>query len=186
MKLIIIEGPDRVGKDTLIQNLLNEYNNVYIRHWCSPLGNSNAEKIAYQKKSFLKEFNTFHVFNKLTDFNDSIMIWNRSHIGEIVYGTMYRKYQPEEWVFDMEEFCNFDKIRNVYLVCLYADPEFLIKRDDGKSFSKELKDKEKEIQLFLHATELSKIRKKKNIKVNKKDEYVDQLKIFEKVKKLIK
>ena len=53
---IIIEGIDRLGKSTLINELAKDYNNVHIKHFSVPIGKTNKEKTIYQKQSFAREF----------------------------------------------------------------------------------------------------------------------------------
>ena len=58
MKHIIIEGGDRLGKDTLLKNLCNhfDYNNLTIRHFDKPpKGMSPKETLDFQFEVFYKE-----------------------------------------------------------------------------------------------------------------------------------
>jgi hypothetical protein len=109
------------------------------------------------------------------------MIWNRSHIGELVYGTIYRDSQPETWVMNLEHKYCFDEADNIYLVYLHADPEFVIKQDDGKSYSANLEDKKTELSKFNDACNRSSIRKKLFVKVNENGEYKSQQDILNSV-----
>ena len=45
MKLLIIEGPDRCGKNTLIQQFLNQAENSVVRHWGAAKGETDEEKL---------------------------------------------------------------------------------------------------------------------------------------------
>lgn len=171
MKLIIFEGCDRTGKDTLISKVSSNIPNLIKRHWVSPKGNTDKEKIEYQKTSFNKEFQLYQDLNILLP--ESTMIWNRAHIGELVYGKLYRNYDPTEWIKELEIKYNFDKNPEIYLIYLYADPEFLVQNDDGQSFSSDLNSKQKELDLFFIGYYQSLIKNKLKIKVNKKDQYTD-------------
>lgn len=166
MKLIIVEGLDNTGKDDCLNYLINKYSDNHLyRHFGFPIGETNQEKIDYQKYSFQKEFSLYQTIEKDKYFNQNNEIyWNRSHIGEYVYGTIYRNYDPE-WIFNLETLYGFDE-KDIYLILLTADPEFLIKNDDGKSFSTKLSDKKREIKLFESAFQKSIIHNKLNIKVN--------------------
>jgi hypothetical protein len=114
------------------------------------------------------------------------MIWNRAHLGEFVYGTIYRDSKPETWVWDLEEKHYFDMSPDVYMILLYADPEFVAAKDDGKSYSAKLEDKTKEIDAFLKAFDQSIINKKLKIKVNEdRHSYKNHDTIYEEVKKFI-
>ena len=184
MKLLIVEGQDRCGKDSLISEICSSYSNAIKRHWSFPKGETNEEKTEYQKKSFLWEFNFFNEMRKVWQ-KDSIMIWNRSHIGEMVYGSIYRNSNPQDWVMQLEDQFNFDKDLDVYLVYLYADPEFVVKEDDGKSYSAKLEDKRKEIDEFHNAINKSKILNILKIKVNEDQDYIDQQEIVKDVKQFL-
>lgn len=183
MKLIIIEGTDRTGKDTLVNQLME--NNVTIkRHWGYPKGETNEEKTLYQKKSFKREFDIYKDF-KENSLNNVFMIWNRSHIGEFVYGTIYRNSNPNDWVWKLEKDYEFN-VNDIYLILLYADPEFVTSKDDGNSYSSSIEDKAKEINAFLDAFENSLIKNKLKIKVNVENNYTDKNEIYRRVKEFIK
>lgn len=171
MKLIIIEGVDRTGKNTLINYLCSKTSNYIVRHFGKPQGSTNEERTDHQKNDFNKEFLFANRRNKYKRAENDLLIWNRSHIGEHVYGTMYREYNPA-WIWNLEEIYDFDKDYEIYLILLYADPEFVIKQDDGNSFSTKLEDRKKEIDLFHEAMNLSKIRNKLTICVNDGNSYI--------------
>ena len=179
MKLLIVEGLDRCGKDTIMQRLMSEYPHFISSHFGFPKGDTNEEKHEYQIRSFTKEFaiqkqirQTLGVY----DFSDGLYTWNRSHIGECVYGPIYRGKDPD-WIFDMEKF-HFEDDDDVYLLYLYADIEFLLNQDDGKSFTTDINKKRTEARLFETAVNRSIIKNKLKIKVNNEDEYVNPEKIY--------
>lgn len=167
MKHLIIEGPDRVGKNTQIKNLTDNFSNVVIRHFRSPKGNSNEEKKQYQQMSFEIEY---MLLSEFRDMKFDLCIWNRGHIGEVVYGQLYRNSEPESWVFTQEERHVND---DTYLLLLTASPEFLSIRDDGKSFSSSVESRAKEIELFRKACHDSNIKHVLEIEVEKEEEYLD-------------
>ena len=113
MKLLIIEGLDRCGKDTLIKSLSSKYKFVVNSHWSFPQGNTNEEKTQYQQESFAAEFVMQDMIRSAAKngyrCDDGIIIWNRSHIGEYVYGTLYRDSQPETWIPQLEESFLYDE-----------------------------------------------------------------------------
>lgn len=186
MKLLICEGGDRTGKDTLINQLCSLHSNIVKRHWSFPKGETNEQKTIYQKNQFGIEFSLWANLSRPDVFPDMLMLWNRSHIGELVYGTMYRDSNPTEWVLQMESIFLMDKSPEVYLVYLYADPEFVVKEDDGKSYSAKLEDKAQEIKTFHDAIDASNIMKKLKIKVNDGDKYIPQDSILQQVLQFIK
>jgi len=168
MKLLIVEGLDRCGKDSLISSIIKESPNSKVVHWGFPQGNTNEDRIAYQKMSFeffMREYSFLKMRNEL-DF----LIWNRSHIGECVYGPMYRN-SPSEWIFDLEK--EFLTDSQVYLVYLHGDVEFLLKNDDGESFTTDIEKKRNEARLFEEAVDKSLIKNKIKIKVNDGNSYVN-------------
>lgn len=175
MKHLIIEGPDRTGKDSLISNLLPYCQNSVITHFSTPVGNTDAEKRAFQENSFREEFGRAKLFLTSKIFHDpkpgkmNMLFWNRGHLGEFVYGNLYRKTHPEEWVMKIEEEKGFHQLENVYLLLLTADPEFLSSRDDGESFSASAESRTQEMNQFRQAFEMSNIRKKLHLSVDDVD-----------------
>jgi hypothetical protein len=109
-----------------------------------------------------------------------LYIWNRSHIGEYVYGTMYRDSYPSNWVPQLEERFLADQ-ENVYLILMVADPEFIANQDDGKSYSSNIDDKRKELQLFVDAFQESKIANKKLLRVHDENGYYSTEKLLDSV-----
>ena len=168
MKLVIVEGLDRCGKDTLINHISSIHSNIIKRHWSFPKGNTDEEKTSYQKEQFDNEFNLWAFFkSRGARFKENlVMIWNRSHLGELVYGSLYRNSKPEEWVINLEYEFDLGEDSDVYLIYLYADPEFLVTVEDGKSYSSKLEDKKKEMILFEKAINSSTIKNKLILKVN--------------------
>lgn len=180
MKLIIFEGPDRVGKDSYIAELSSHVSNYTIRHWSFPQGLDNDDKTDWQKKTFLEEF--VHYAHAQIQLRNHTFFWNRAHLGELVYGKIYRDSNPDAWVLQMEETFGFDTNPDIYLIHLTADPEFLVKQDDGKSYSGELEKKKKEAEAFEKAVADSKIINKLTVKVNTNQDYND----FNEIKKQIR
>ena len=181
MKHLIIEGPDRVGKDTLIKNLLSHFSNVAIRHFRSPKGDSDIEKKQYQQLSFHSEYLTAH---RLSTMGFDLCVWNRGHLGEFVYGNLYRNTQPEEWVLSQE----IDLLKNeeTYLLLLTASPEFLSSKDDGLSFASTPEARKNEIENFRKACKSSSIKNFLEIQVEKDGTYLTPENITELVINFIK
>jgi len=186
MKLLIIEGGDRVGKDTLITNLMSQYPHLIRSHFGYPKGDTNEEKHEYQVRSFGQEFAIQKAIRQTYGahyFADGLYVWNRSHIGECVYGPIYRGTQPD-WIFDIEKH-HFENDDNVYLVYLHGDAEFLLKNDDGDSFTTDLEKKRNEARLFKAAIDRSIIKNKLKIKVNNGNQYVSPKHIYGLVSRFI-
>jgi hypothetical protein len=192
MKLLIIEGPDRCGKNTLITNLISQSENSVVRHFGSAKGNNDLEKRDYQFDFFQKEFQLASSYRNLFSHPDreryprDIWIWNRAHLGEFVYGKLYRETHPEEWVFQLEKKWGFDIDSSIYLLLLRAPSEFLCHRDDGKSFTQDLTKKQEEQQKFFEAFEESQIRNKMLLDVTDGENYRDPLSILNEVNHFLK
>jgi len=169
---VIIEGPDNVGKSTLIQNLKNSLNDMvfHVLH-CSNVKQKNQDAIIkYNKNLYFQMLDLmFHMSTKPS----TGMICDRSHLGEMVYGPIYRGYSGD-YVLDIEN--SFRHIGpvfdNLFLVTLIDEPENLITREDGLSFSTDLQKKQREIDLFKNAHEKSGIKYK--LLLNIKDHNEEQ------------
>jgi thymidylate kinase len=191
MKLIIIEGLDRTGKNSLckalFEHITDHGGNVIYRHWGFPQGSTNQERIEYQKFSFKKEFD-LHKSILNDDYykgkSNSALIWNRAHLGEAVYGKLYRDYDPS-WIYNLEALYGFDQNPEIYLILLEADAEFVCKNDDGQSFTNQIEKKQIEIDLFNQAFENSKIPNKIKIKVNDGNQFREHREILRRVREFI-
>lgn len=177
MKHIIIEGGDRLGKSTLIEGITKHFNhdNVIIRHFSKPPSDiDDVDPFEFQQKCFDKEGflskNIHQMDDGVYSYYENILIWNRSHLGEYVYGQMFRgqdKSKMEEYILDYEirNLSSFDN--DIYLVLLSADnAEFFLSKEDGQSLSTNLEQKQKELKMFDEVFELSSISKKIKINVN--------------------
>lgn len=166
---LIVEGPDNVGKSTLINNLNNYYNKLTMHnlHYSNVKQDNISEVIKYNKKLYNEMFElmTFELKNDKTG-----LIFDRSHLGEIVYGNIYRGYSGD-YVLDIEKKFNhiLDVFENLFLITLVDEPENLISREDGLSFSVELDKKQRELELFDLAHISSTIKNKLIINIKNKD-----------------
>ncbi len=178
MKLIIIEGTDNTGKDTLISKILEKYPIATIIHCGKP----------YSKKySSIEQDTLFNIYCNLIINNEfkysNVIIMNRSHIGEYVYGTLYRNRSKNE-VFNMINNINMalnnKKDLSIYYIQLLCDSTNLLKNnEDGKSLSNGKVDKiMKESELFKEIFEKTNIKNKKLIFVNDGDKFRSREDIF--------
>jgi thymidylate kinase len=179
-KLILLEGLDRTGKDTLVKSLSDIVPSTKTVHWGFPKGDTNEQRIVYQKESFLLNMMQYRV--DVLKNQTELIIWNRSHIGECVYGPMYRN-STADWIFDLERKYLHDS--EIYLVYLYGDTEFLLSNDDGESFTTDIAKKENEAKLFAEAVDKSLIQNKLKIKVNNGNNYIDKQRILDTVRDFI-
>ena len=147
--LVIFEGQDRVGKDTqitLVKKLLYPERLFQVLHYSKVPFDTNKENMIYSLKLY---YDMFRLFYK-NDFN---FIANRSHIGEMVYGPLFRHYDGD-YVLQIEKrFADNPKWNNIALVTLVNDASILLEREDGSSLSKgklEIMDKEKRLFKLAH------------------------------------
>lgn len=101
--IIIVEGPNNVGKSTFIKKLLKKLPNYTVEH-TSVICPNNFE------------------YYKLCLSIDNI-IYDRLHIGEIVYPQIYSRKQN----INDEEFKYLMNYKNVIYVFIDADLEFILK-----------------------------------------------------------
>lgn len=177
MKLIILEGGDRLGKSTLIEGICGYYNydNISIRHFGKPPKNlSPKEVLDFQFNSFDNEIRLIESFKSVffnqPKYYEDIVIWNRSHLGEYVYSQMFRGGNAkdlESKLLTWEEFMLLPLNIEIYLITLTSDPDFFLDKEDGNSFSQTLEEKTKELELFKEIHSLSFIKNKLLLKVDK-------------------
>lgn len=197
MKLIICEGGDALGKNSLIKGLCEyfNYDNICVRHFGKPpKGLSAPETLAFQMQCFNDEAIFYGQLKEKSvskyNYYPDIMIWNRSHLGEFVYGQMFRNSNPQllkDILTYYEKFSlNCLNDNDIYLISLTADPEFFLNQEDGQSFSKTLKEKTKELKLFKEIHEFSHIKKKLLVKVDNEGKFRGKKQILEEVLNFIK
>lgn len=151
----IIEGVDRLGKGTLIDNIQQNFGHHTVIHydrpkklryfddtggWTGPLAEL-SDLGRYQYTSFV------HGFDLL--MSSSNLIFDRFHLGETIYGPRYRGYSGD-YVFALEE--RFVKSmdawskgysKNVRMILLTTS-DFSFIEDDGQSFDFNAKEAEQE------------------------------------------
>jgi len=189
MKHIIIEGGDSLGKNMLLEKLCDyfNYNNIIIRHFDKPPKNlTPKETLQFQFEVFYKEMLFADYINENIDsdewgYHENILIWNRSHLGEYVYSQMFRGISKKDVANKLKLLEERNLSNNRFLITLTAGSKFFLAQEDGESFSQNLEQKTRELQLFKEAHALSLISNKKLIKVNKGNNYRDKDEIFNEV-----
>jgi len=177
--IIIFEGPDNVGKGTQINLLRTYFGNINKITHIIKYSNILTENIYEYSKIQYNEM--FKIMKKLND--NFYLIFDRSHIGENVYSPIYRNYNGE-YIYDIEKkYIKSNFWNSIFLITLYDEPENLIKRDDGLSFSIKLEKKQKEIDLFINSTKQSNINKKLLLNCNKMSINIIHNKIIEFLKR---
>jgi thymidylate kinase len=127
-------------------------------HFGRPEGDDDRQRALFQKGTFDRMFR----FVSALEGQDARVVMDRSHLGEYVYGPMYRPNSGVDlsYLWQMED-PTWD---DVYLVLLRADPEILRARDDGLGF--DINRLEEEQERFAEAFSLSRLRHKIAIDVS--------------------
>jgi len=125
--ILIIEGMDRCYKDNLIKyirkNILT-HPKVTMAHCSSTPNSQDKEQWPVDHYTELL-YECVNLSNKGWD-----IILNRSHLGEDVYGRIFRE-SPANWVYDLDnQIC---KATSVSMITIVDSPQALSKRDDGDS-----------------------------------------------------
>lgn len=171
-KLIIVEGLDRCLKNTIIDDLKRivfKNDIIHTLHYSKPPMLSNMQEIKDYQLNIYKDF--FKINDFLLNSDNRVIISNRSYIGEMVYGELYRNYfsfinlnfYEKEFLF---------KNKNVYLILLYdTNLQYLKQRDDNNSLWKSNSSNfdnniNNEIELFQKYFALSNIPNKIEIDLN--------------------
>lgn len=180
MKLIIVEGTDNIGKDTVINKLCELFDTVTLIHCGSP--KSKVFQSQYQDETFIRYAED--IACELYDTTDCI-IMNRSHIGEYVYGQLYRGRNSEDILKMINHvddiLINRPNLTVKYIQLLSSSIELRKKYDDNKSLSKMNDDlMKKENELFLEAYNNSRL-DKVLIYVNDEDGFLPKEEIFQEV-----
>lgn len=136
-------------------------------HYSNVKQESPEEVIEHSKKLYTEMFDL--MFFMLKNDNSGI-ICDRSHLGEMIYGNIYRGYTGD-YVLDIEKKYHhiMDLWNNLFLITLIDEPQNLIVREDGLSFSTDIEKKQREIDLFQKAHESSTIKNKLIINIKDAD-----------------
>lgn len=167
--LIIFEGVSRTGKDTHIRKLLEFLNEYRIEREVFHFQKPPRDNIQSQFEVFVKHF-SYANKELIEDKKRKVIFWNRSHLGEGVYGKLYRNWYYD-YIWELEKI--YSELMNKSILFLMIDKaENVINRDDGKSFSTKIEDKNNELKQFYHIFDKSIIQKKHIIYVSKTIEEV--------------
>ena len=127
--ILIIEGMDRCGKSTLIDQLRKNYflnPNIFVHHSSSPpkVTDPNEWEIVHYRKLL----DTSYDLNYTHDFD---VIFDRFHLGAIVYGKKYRNADPED-IYSIEQMYIHPQ-DEITLVLLTDHTSAILERDDYQS-----------------------------------------------------
>jgi len=135
---IVCEGVDGIGKSSLIQEIKNQLGFRNVIHFSKP---ENLKFYKDYKDPILAyQYESFKQLMLMLQQKEVPFIFDRSHIGEFVYGPMYRNYDGG-FVFDLEHQYLANQWDHVKLVVLTTSFWSVIK-DDGESFDFSRKEEE--------------------------------------------
>lgn len=178
-KVLIIEGPDNVGKDSLIEKLNSLYSNIKVIH----------AEVPKSKDLFNFYYNGL-IHDTLAGYYDEtldLVIHNRSMYGEYVYGPKYRNELKADIIsligkLEVGQLKTFIFSKDLYFVLLTSSNiDLLVNNDDGKSLSNKRSDIQDEVNSFDDIFNLSKIENKKKIYVNNGSTFRDKDDIYNEV-----
>lgn len=164
--IILIEGSDRTGKDTLIDHLKYFYmfppaveiksSKLNLLKGDSPLYHR------YATEYYRAWFSSITELARSTSNSGSTIILNRGHISEFVYAYLYRTYSANfVWTLETKFYKKVSHLHKIFLIVLTDNPQKLLQRDDGLSVSKNgARDVAKEQELFVDGFNRSKINSK--------------------------
>lgn len=184
----LIEGLDRLGKDTLIDGIQQARGFHHVLHFSKPLeldcyrqlSELNVDSQMYRNvpgtygcgksNSKIIQGEMFRQY-QLASFRNMFMllrdpytrlIMNRAHLGECVYAPLYRGYAGE-YVFDIERQFEMAANKSTRLILLWEDFE-IAKHfvDDGLSLGS-IENRQREQELFIKAFNRSAIPDKRMI-----------------------
>ena len=127
--ILIIEGMDRCGKSTLVEQLRKRYftdPRILVHHSSSPPKVENPNE--WEVQHYRSLFDTSYYLNYAEDFN---VIYDRFHLGAIVYGKKYRNVDPED-IYAIENIYIHPK-DEIALVLLTDQTTHIMFRDDDDS-----------------------------------------------------
>lgn len=180
-KLIIICGCDRTGKDTLISQLNNYFNNkTAVIHAGIPENNCNLFDYYYKG---LIHSTLDHYYHLDVD----AIIHNRSMYGEYVYGPKYRNEKKEDIkriISDLEvgQLKTFIRENELFFILLSSsNVDLLVNNSDGNSISDSRNDIKDELEAFDEIFNISSIKNKKKIMVNDGSDFRNKEDIYKEV-----
>lgn len=180
MKVVIIEGCDNCGKDSLINGLRKHFNDdVKIIHSGIP---SSKDLYSYYYNGLIHE-----TLNNYYRNDKKVLIHNRSIYGEYVYGPKYRNLSKDDAIklihnLEVGQLNTFILSDDLYLFVLTSSSvELLVKNDDGLSISNKKEDIADEINSFNEIYSLSEIKNKKKVMINDGDKFKPKADILEEV-----
>lgn len=169
--LLIIEGMDRCGKSTLVEHLRKKYfttPDILVHHSSSPPKVSNPNQWEVDHYSSL--FDTAYRLVVSDGYN---VIFDRFHLGAIVYGMKYRGADPTA-IYEIDE--QFFKRKIDAATILLTDyPDVISSRDDGESLESGVEEYEHTRKEFIDAFNMSECENKLHINVTDNGGFVNTI-----------
>jgi len=161
--LLIIEGMDRCGKSTLVNQLRKNYftsPTTIVHHSSSPpkVEDPNEWELDHYRSLFM-------VFKDLVNKYNFDIILDRFHLGAAVYGEKYRGANSTP-VYDLD-YRHLSGYKNAALILLTDKPSNIAARDDGDSLESSVEEYRLTARAFEHAFARSSARHKLNIHIEK-------------------
>lgn len=169
-----IEGLDRLGKGTLINNIKQSCGFYQVIHFSKPElleihhlnmfePGTNEDARARRDALYTYQHSSFHNSMILAK-SGAKLIFDRWHLGENVYAPLYRKYDGS-YVFDLEKINSLESANRIKLILLTEDfDKSKHFQDDGLSLGSASKEnRRREQDLFIAAFEKSSIKNKRMI-----------------------
>ena len=161
--LLIIEGMDRCGKSTLVENLRKKYfknPNIMAHHSSSPpaVEDPNGWEIEHYESLFIAS-------KRLVNQLSYDIIFDRFHLGAIVYGEKYRNADPQP-IYDLDRRF-LSGYKNAALILLTDNNDGIASRDDGESLEKNMDDFTYTRAAFTNAFNQSTCRHKLHINISR-------------------
>ena len=136
--VIAIEGIDRLGKSTQIKSILDELGFYQVIHFQKP---QQLKCYKFGEQLFQYQYDCFKNSMVLAK-SGAKLIFDRWHLGEVVYSDAYRGYSGD-YVFELEKEAQLQNYQNIKLVLLTEDfsksAHFI---SDGESFDDSRREEE--------------------------------------------
>lgn len=120
VRKFLIEGLDRLGKDTLIAGIQHRRGYHQVLHYSKPQRldcYSSADGFSAERRYQEASFRTLFQFLRNVDAH---IVCNRAHLGECVYAPLYRGY-PGDYVFEIESDFKAETLTSTRLILLTED-----------------------------------------------------------------
>jgi len=158
-RILIVEGMDRCGKGTFIKKYLRQLatTKIVVMH-CDAPPSVVEDKDAWSKKRY---YQLLLECKKLWNEGFDIVL-DRSHIGEYVYGYLYRGTDPD-WVLPLHDYSLCIEVEsdfyadrvtpNVETFIFVDSPENSFARDDGLGLAHNVEQVAKEYERWLETAD---------------------------------